>query len=351
MSWQPLVTKREPVLAAIAQLAGSVEGATVDHALMRYYLALDDALPDPDDRGSEALAGALEALTTSVPFAALHGGLAGVGWVVAHVADAEEVCASIDARLLADLDRVEHFDVIGGFAGIGIYALERGGDLAARVLAALESRATRTEHGITWVTPARPERDTHVDAGVAHGTPGVIAVLARYAVEGHERARSMLDAAVPELLALAPPRAGGRYAAWYLGGRGEGDRARLAWCYGDLGVSLALLSAAIARGRDDWRREAIALAHACAARDEELGEPGICHGVFGVAHLFARLHHATGDARFAEAARRGLERGLARLAPSVDLTLLTGAAGIVLVLHAAISDVEPSWDRLLVVDV
>ena len=33
-----------------------------------------------------------------------------------------------------------------------------------------------------------------------------------------------------------------------------------------------------------------------------------------------------------------------------DASLLTGAGGVALVLHAASSEVEPAWDRLLLVE-
>jgi hypothetical protein len=35
---------------------------------------------------------------------------------------------------------------------------------------------------------------------------------------------------------------------------------------------------------------------------------------------------------------------------AADASLLTGAPGVALVLHALISEVEPSWDRMLLVD-
>jgi len=44
----------------------------------------------------------------------------------------------------------------------------------------------------------------------------------------------------------------------------------------------------------------------------------------------------------------GSENGVRTWDP--DATLLTGAPGVALVLHAAISELEPSWDRLLLVD-
>jgi hypothetical protein len=185
------------------------------------------------------------------------------------------------------------------------------------------------------------------------------------------------------------------------GGSSASNR-RLAWCYGDFGVSLALLSAAHACGRDDWRDEALAMARDLAAigRDDatamardlvvigcddatamardraamsfdeaQVFDTGLCHGAAGAVHLFVRLHHATGDAIFAEAARRWVERlfAMRRSEPIAGFpmrmvegdreswrpsaTLLEGAVGVGLALHAAISEIEPSCDRLLLVDI
>jgi hypothetical protein len=36
--------------------------------------------------------------------------------------------------------------------------------------------------------------------------------------------------------------------------------------------------------------------------------------------------------------------------PMADPSLLGGACGVALVLHAACSEIEPAWDRLLLVD-
>ena len=88
----------------------------------------------------------------------------------------------------------------------------------------------------------------------------------------------------------------------------------------------------------------------------------------GASHLFNRLFQATGDAEFKRAADTwyghtlamrnsqpiaGFPRGLPinqtmTWDPGADL--LTGAAGVALALHAAISSIEPAWDRLLFAD-
>jgi hypothetical protein len=151
-------------------------------------------------------------------------------------------------------------------------------------------------------------------------------------------------------------------------------QARVAWCYGDLGVATALLSAARCVGEPAWEREALAVARRAAERPiDQAGvqDAGLCHGAAGLGHLFNRLYQATGDSLLAEAARswfgkaldmRHPERGIAGYAswwagPDGNMTwmddpgLLMGAAGVALALLAATTTIEPAWDRLLLVDV
>src|SRR6185369_7304354 len=99
-----------------------------------------------------------------------------------------------------------------------------------------------------WQRQVAPEGYTNL--GLAHGVPGVIAILARYITAGVDvaRARVLLEAGVDYL----------RYVAWLPSQ--PNSQARVAWCYGDLGVAIALMSAGTALGRDDWRRDALDLA-------------------------------------------------------------------------------------------
>jgi hypothetical protein len=97
----------------------------------------------------------------------------------------------------------------------------------------------------------------------------------------------------------------------------------------------------------------------------------LCHGTTGLGHLFNRLYQATGNLEMKEAAlawyRCALERrlpeegiaGFPAYAPGEpgaspwrsDPGFLTGAAGVGLALLAAVTDVEPVWDRLLAVSI
>ncbi|TMQ13696.1 MAG: Lanthionine biosynthesis cyclase LanC [Deltaproteobacteria bacterium] len=402
--WQPLIVDRErraAIAAVIVEIVEAVHAWRGDHATtsdedtdyatLRIYTATDDTVPDPDDETGQALASAIAKLGDRHE-PGLYGGAARVAFAVGHLSageDADMACEMIERSLLRFLAQpTEVYDLISGLVGIAVPVLQRIADgkpsqasepLARGILDQLERLARPTETGIAWFTPPdilpswqreiAPEGYTNL--GLAHGVPGVVAILARYLTAGVDvpRVRVLLDGAVDYLRSAAGPTPGSRYAAW-LPARAEG-LCRVAWCYGDLGVAVALMAAANATGRSDWRGEALELARDMAARPFEsslVSDAGLCHGAAGVAHLFNRLAQSTGDTGLARAADAWFARTLAMRRsepiagfpralfdqggptwePSADL--LTGAVGIALALHAAISPIEPAWDQILLAD-
>jgi lantibiotic biosynthesis protein len=388
MTWSPIVERARisPVLtdivAAIDRHPRDYHSELVDYVVLRSYLDSDGAVPDSDDSSGEALSTALDTLADEGGSAALYGGAARVGWAVAHHADgadADAACEAIDNVLLRQLDGwTRDYDLISGLVGFGVYAVERGeagAPIARAVVTGLEMYMARD-----WITapdllPAHQRvlaPDGYVNLGLAHGIPGVVAVLAQFIQRGFEvaRSRAVLDSALRRLLDGSPRRARGRFASWQP--VEHEPSTRLAWCYGDLGVAAALLGAGLALGHDEARTEGLAVALDCAGRTVKeafITDAGICHGAAGIAHLFNRMAQATGEPSLREAAvtwidhmlamRSGEplagfpanvpeEDGIRRMVP--DASLLTGAAGVALVLHAASSETEPSWDRLLLVD-
>jgi hypothetical protein len=146
---------------------------------------------------------------------------------------------------------------------------------------------------------------------------------------------------------------------------------RLAWCYGDLGIAAALLSAARGAAMSSWENEAIRIARSSAVRSFETTraiDATLCHGAAGNAHLFNRLHQDTGDEELGQAAVEWYERTLqfrrpgegaagfsARMSdPTGKLEwrpergMLNGIAGIGLALLGALSGEDPAWDRSLI---
>jgi len=333
---------------------------------------------------------AVAALASEQAPASLLGGFVGVAWVATVVQDLLD--GGHDPALTAELDEVlldhlgsspwrREYDLVGGLAGFGLYGLLRQDDeigraVTGRVVTRLAEIAERGDAGASWFTPAvllpehqreRFPRGYH-NLGLAHGVPGVVGFLAQAAARGHGDAADLCGAAVDWLLAQRlPDGAGGAYPNTVELGSGDSERrpARLAWCYGDAGVAAALLVAGTALDRGDWRAAAEEIALGAARRPEERSgvlDAGICHGAAGLALIFHRFHHATGDAAFAEAASGWYGRLLDMRRPGAgvggyqawepptwvdDPGLLGGAAGIALVLLASTGGPPPDWDRLL----
>ena len=379
--WSPLLSGEDAAraLVAVEEIArdlSAFQGAPgpvlvrgeVDLALFFSYVERATGRAGAGERAERHLERAVDQLAAQAsPAPSLYGGFAGVAWVTEHLAageisrEDEDPNAEIDEALLAILRGGpwrREFDLMGGLVGWGTYALERlprpsAVAILELVIARLAERSEPGIRGIVW-----SHRGGRVDPGMAHGAAGVIALLARILQEG---------AAGPEVTALLDGAVAGALSRE----EGEGP-VDVAWCTGDAGLSVALLAAARARGREDWEREARRRAAAMAGRHarsagEDGLDPALCHGTAGLSHLFHRLYRATGDPELLAAARRWLERTLARRRPGEgiggylcrarqagggwdwvpDPGFLGGAAGIGLALLAAATPLAPGWDRLL----
>lgn len=328
----------------------------------------------------------------------LYGGFTGVAWAMAHLegrladSGAGDANADVDDALIDFLGQSpwrRDYDLVSGLVGFGVYAIERlprptAVECLKRVIDRLEESAQRSPQGISWFTgpellsAEQLERRPggYYNLGVAHGVPGVIALLGAACAAGvaRRKARALLDGAVAWLEAQRlPARAGSIFPA-LLGPGIEPVASRSAWCYGDPGVAAALLLAARSVAERAWERRALEIALRAANRaPEKVGvvDAGLCHGAAGLGHLFNRMFQTTGEKRLGQAARFWIRRALELRRPGqgvagfsawglgedgtrtwlADPGILTGAAGIALALLAAATPIEPSWDRMLLMSV
>lgn len=392
----------------------SLAGGRAGEALFYAYLALYTGEESAAELAAERLDQSVEALASTPMSPSFYSGFPGVAWTLEHLqrrlfesdpapADAAESSEDaeaeadpfleIDEALLGPLGRspwTGEYDLISGLSGLGVYALERlprptAAAMLERIVDRFAELADRMDDGVAWFThPERLpdwQREIHprgnYNLGVAHGLPGVLPVLAGACAAGvaADRARPLLDDAVRWLLARRLEPGFGScfdttYAPWE-----DPQPSRLAWCYGDPGIAAALLATARAVGEPAWEREALDIGLQAAARPEPqslVRDAGLCHGAAGLGHLFNRLYQSTGEERFAETARFWLERTLgfqergegvagfrawevnqATKEPGwrSEAGFLEGATGVGLALLGAVSDVEPAWDRVLLLSV
>jgi lantibiotic biosynthesis protein len=401
--WQRLLAgeAEAAAVAAIDEIADALDahppaGASLldGHAgRALFYAYLDQARPGQghDARAAQHLERAADAMAETEMHDGLYGGVTGVAWVAHHLqggtgeGDEDDANGDIDGLLCDHVAREPwpgDYDVISGLAGLAIYGLERmpgvrAGELVSQVVQQLGKAAIATDDGVCWhraagfmgPTARVDAPDGSYDLGVAHGVPGVLAVLAGAVAAGVAPAIAtpLLDGAWRWMTAhRLPPDAATAYG--YAFPSRPGVVTRSAWCYGDPGVAAAMHAAARHVGNAGWIDEAMALALRAAARPiEQCGcvDAGLCHGTAGLALIYQRLWHASGEATLADAARRWVDETLARRRSGVglagfqshvvggdaaeadDASFLTGVVGIGLALIAATSEVEPAWDRLL----
>jgi hypothetical protein len=370
------IVRDAPALAVLFAFLSRARGSAQDSARAVRYLEL-----------------AVEAAAATPLVPSFHAGLAGVGWAAAQLhkvlrLELDGVGSEIDMALWDHLEEKgwsATYDLIGGVVGVGASALERLPNPAARscldwIIGHLEQAARPCAGGITWWSDpawlppderARYPRGCH-DLSVAHGVPGVAALLARAAASGiqTQRARSLCEAATGWLEAHDVKYPSGLPYRIEPEAPTPPQPSRLAWCGGDLGVAALRMATARALDRPDWADSAHSLACRAAARAHSLAgvrDAGFCHGAAGVGHVLNRLYQATGADALADAARFWFDQvlllrqpaggiaGFAALVPEADgsfrwdpmLGLIDGASGIALALLAAASPQEPYWDGIL----
>jgi lantibiotic modifying enzyme len=387
---------REPPPASERRRNASVAGGTAGFAVLYGYLSRAAAGRRYKPTALHFLEHAGHTVASVAMDPSLYGGFTGVAWTMAHLNrtlfkfDEDDATEAVDEALKNHVNRPGwrgEYDLVSGLAGFGVYALERLPLPAAvscleGIVDRLEETSVRRSGGIAWHTPPRllpPHQRRqcprgYYNLGLAHGVPGVIALLGAACAAGVRRrkARTLLDGAVNWLLdQKRQARKGSRFPAWIVTGV-EPASCRSAWCYGDPGVAAALLCAARSVNESSWERQALEIARAAARRPpEEAGvvDAGLCHGAAGLGHVFNRMYQATGDVALRRAARFWFARTLAMRQPgrgvagfsaldvkpdgsrywSDNPRMLTGAAGIALALLAAITSIEPDWDRMLLV--
>ena len=311
------------------------------------------------DRGLELVA------STRTDESRLYAGFTGTAWTVEHLRAMFEVEPdvddAVDATLFELLDAQPEwfcFEWLAGVSGWAVYALERrpwGGALLQRVVDELAHHAERGPRGVRWRCPpwmpiATTDRfpDGCYLLDPAHGAMGPIGALAAAAKLGAQGARELVAASVDAIMAQ---RFSGDHGPMFKQYAND-EEGGLAWCRGDGGAAGVLSMAGDLLDEAAWSDVGVAAARRVAISlglIRALDPGGLCHGLAGTAHILHRVARRSGDTELLVAARAGFERVTNALAhrDEEDASLLTGNAGIALALLGATTDIEPEWDRAL----
>src|SRR5262245_55674331 len=362
MRWQAIfeVDERAVILEAIDAIlacpavslpveAGNIVGGFAGLALWRAHLELTMPGNGHGEAARDLLDRASALMDERFPW--LDSGFAGLAWMNSHFANEldrqrnndsrDDPNEQVDVVLLQILTRSPWPGDVGlflGLTGLGVYALERLPNpdavaMLATIVARLDETAQRTDDGICWFRSpeslgpiARIAPRGFHDLGVAHGVPGIVALLAEICARGieHDRARALLDGAIAWLMRQRRSGAGSWFPRWIEPGQPVADTpsCRAAWCTGDLGIAVVLYNAGARLDEPRWTAFALELARAAASRtlaESGVVDAGLCHGASGLAHMFNRLYQSSRDPLMRDAARAWFRQTLGMRRPRVGI--------------------------------
>jgi class I lanthipeptide synthase len=366
-----------------------VMGGKVGVALFFFYYAQYTMEERFVDAGIELLSESFDAINDGFSYHTLAGGLAGVGWTVEHLVkkeflemDTNETLEDLDPYLhktmIYDIQN-KNYDFLHGAVGNGTYFLERlanpkAKDFLSELVDELEKVAHTDDDGsYKWISVLNREDGTEgYNLSLSHGLSAIIAFLGKVLESGinKEKTEKLLNGAVQFMLKhrLTDHESKANFPSWVplegsLGG------SRMAWCYGDLGMSIAFWHTAQSLGNKEWAKicHEILLDSTKRKDIKQAGvlDAGLCHGAAGIMHIYARAYQYSGDETFKETAKYWADQTL-KFANHEDGAagykawhteeyggwvpekgLLEGVAGIGLGLISLISDIDPGWDRTL----
>jgi lantibiotic modifying enzyme len=314
-------------------------------------------------------------------------GLAGVGWTLEHLAqndfldiDTDEMLGEVDIFLyktmLSDMEKGD-YDFLNGALQKGLYFLSRNHSPKSAIFLSkwidiLERIAEKDKDGglklLSRVSDDDGGESYACNLGMPHGMPSIAWFLGKLFELGisRDKVHSLLNGFVSYIFRHSQDTSVrlSHFPGWVIGDSSPAD-SRLAWCYGDPGLGIGLWQASGSVGNKEWEKKIIeVLLHSTGRRElrkNAVVDAGMCHGTIGLAHIYNRMFHYTRLDAFEEAARywlnetlkmaifddgyAGFKRFHTRWINSADI--FDGVSGIGLAMISAVSDIEPRWDRMM----
>ncbi len=369
--------------------SNSLMGGRTGIALFYFYYAKYKNSQEAYDLGYNMILHIIDSANKNMNLKTYADGLAGIGWVIHHLskhdfldADTNSLLGSIDSKLsrwmLREINE-GRYDYLHGALGVAMYLASRiRNNKVFKSLNLLIDKLDLVSHKviaeIKWSSEINYKTgESGFNISLSHGMSGIVLILTKlfqYEVNAQKLIR-LVDGANTYILnqKLTQWSVNSLYPGFSIESSKKITSSRLAWCYGDLGISLALWYSAQSFGRYDWEKESISIMkHASKRKDLRINgvvDAGLCHGSAGISHIFRRMYMNTDIDELKQSADYWLDvtmdfarykSGLAGFVsyrsekdggPINEYGLLDGIAGIGLSLISAVSDFKPAWDECL----
>lgn len=271
----------------------------------------------------------------------------------------------------------KNYDLLYGSIGVGLYFISNfnsnyNKDYIEELIDYIELISIKDNNGLKWESTVFDPNENPIlvyNFGLSHGIASIISFLTKAYLKNIsiDKTKRILDAAINYLLHNENDleKDDCFFPSWINDNDGY-RKSRLAWCYGDLGISVALYNAAKALENKSLEEYALKVLRYSASKknleNEFVFDAGLCHGTAGIAHIFNRMYWNTKDEIFKNTASFWFEKtiemsrfhdGLAGYKTKKnngwesEFGLLDGITGIGLALNSWITQTEPTWDECL----
>lgn len=251
----------------------------------------------------------------------------------------EGVSASLDEYdrylywLLPRILNLRSIDFLHGVIGVGLYFVSRhiySPELSLqcidRIVGFLYSCSKRKDNSIYWEL-GEDDYYKRFNISLSHGSSSILIFLSRVYSLGLELAnkqyiRPLIDGIINYILAqkMDEEKVGSFFPSFPRESGLPNTKSRLAWCYGDLGIAIALKEAAKSINDPGLYEFGIEVLKFSAAKRRDvkansIHDAGLCHGAMGVSRIFKRSYEETGDDVFKQASEYWREVALSFAKP------------------------------------
>lgn len=264
-----------------------------------------------------------------------------------------------------------NLDFLYGVIGVGTYSLLNNfktREINDKIVDCLNRYKIVSSDGYSWNMRIRQGEEYGENIGLAHGMSSVIIYLCKV-LQRKAKDNLIVDLIIKAVNFIISNKntdsaVGSIFPTINRKLNASNPHSRLGWCYGDLGVALALWYAGKTLGDKRIKDFALYTFDDCARRRDQratlIHDACFCHGTSGIAQVFRRMYYETGKENYRNAAEYWINEtvNLYTHEPSCylfyangvyrqEIDLLYGIAGIGLTLLAAQEDRSASdWDEL-----
>ena len=290
--------------------------------------------------------------------------------------DMEEVETVLENYIINGMRHNFHagnYDFLHGALGVGYYFLKKGKNTQPiyELVDFLYDTTEKDNHTkcFKWKSRLNEHGEMGYNIALSHGMTSIALFLAQLIKKGvkNDKISELLENTINYILSqeMDAEKYGSYFPSQSLDNKGHTPNiSRLGWCYGDLGIAYMLWFSGNVTGKSEWSiKGRDILVHSTKRRELSYNfvvDAGICHGTSGIAMVYRRMFLETHDHSFLDSTDYWMQKtldmasfvdGLAGFKTCqkemvCDDNLLTGIAGIGMMMISKLSNDKQVWDEL-----